>query len=252
MACCKQCPAAPATTTPSAAALSQMLANKELLGEEAQIRGEVDILSSGGCRFKGDVFENGEEWHPRIQPWGEMRCINCNCKVLYPITKHLTNKTNICTRYFWGWFNQFRMVKSSANGRNAPSRGATVDVQRHLAAQRELTIVVHRVRKMALLVLFPRRPQRHRRPRRLVTRTTATPTPRRRSKGKEGAAPAPVRTTIAERTGKITSIHQRLEGAGEEQRSALCLETEKGHRTKLFLFFFSRYFVTIGGLKEKE
>ncbi|XP_032781634.2 dorsal-ventral patterning protein Sog [Daphnia magna] len=80
MACCKQCPAAPATTTPSAAALSQMLANKELLGEEAQIRGEVDILSSGGCRFKGDVFENGEEWHPRIQPWGEMRCINCNCK----------------------------------------------------------------------------------------------------------------------------------------------------------------------------
>ncbi|XP_057374741.1 dorsal-ventral patterning protein Sog-like [Daphnia carinata] len=80
MACCKQCPAAPATTTPSAAALSQMLANKELLGEEAQVRGEVDILSSGGCRFKGDVFENGEEWHPRIQPWGEMRCINCNCK----------------------------------------------------------------------------------------------------------------------------------------------------------------------------
>ena len=57
------------------------MANKELLGEEAQARGEVDILSSGGCRFKGDVFENGEEWHPRIQPWGEMRCINCNCKV---------------------------------------------------------------------------------------------------------------------------------------------------------------------------
>lgn len=79
MACCKQCPTAPATTTPSALMMTN---NKDtLVGEEAQARGEVDILSSGGCRFKGDVFENGEEWHPRIQPWGEMRCINCNCKV---------------------------------------------------------------------------------------------------------------------------------------------------------------------------
>mgnify|MGYP003349458494 CR=1 FL=1 len=76
MACCKQCPTAPSTSAPIVPP-----ANKELLGEEAQARGEVDILSSGGCRFKGDVFENGEEWHPRIQPWGEMRCINCNCKV---------------------------------------------------------------------------------------------------------------------------------------------------------------------------
>lgn len=79
MACCKQCPPAPTTTAPSSVAVS---INKDMAGEEAQIRNEADILSSGGCRFKGDVFENGEEWHPRIQPWGEMRCINCNCKVL--------------------------------------------------------------------------------------------------------------------------------------------------------------------------
>lgn len=80
MACCKQCPPTPAPTTPSLALLP---VNKEtlLLDEEAQVRTEIDILSQGGCRFKGDVFENGEEWHPRIQPWGEMRCINCNCKV---------------------------------------------------------------------------------------------------------------------------------------------------------------------------
>jgi len=81
MACCKQCPPTPAPTTP-ASALAPASVNKEtlLLDEEAQVRTEIDILSLGGCRFKGDVFENGEEWHPRIQPWGEMRCINCNCK----------------------------------------------------------------------------------------------------------------------------------------------------------------------------
>lgn len=91
MACCKQCPAAPATTTPSTTALILSSNNKEalLLGEEAQARGEVDILSSGGCRFKGDVFENGEEWHPRIQPWGEMRCINCNCKVKHSFISYI-------------------------------------------------------------------------------------------------------------------------------------------------------------------
>ena len=80
MACCKQCPSVALTTTTPVSALP---VNKEmlLLDEEAQVRTEIDILSLGGCRFKGDIFENGEEWHPRIQPWGEMRCINCNCKV---------------------------------------------------------------------------------------------------------------------------------------------------------------------------
>ena len=77
MACCKQCPA----PTPAPSSTISSLIVKDTLGEEAVARGEADILSSGGCRFKGDVFENGEEWHPRIQPWGEMRCINCNCKV---------------------------------------------------------------------------------------------------------------------------------------------------------------------------
>ena len=99
MACCKQCPTA--TTTPSPAASAAAVtasasvlaaAAAGLLGEEAmasgggggregEVRGEADVLAAGGCRFKGDVFDNGEEWHPRIQPWGEMKCINCNCKV---------------------------------------------------------------------------------------------------------------------------------------------------------------------------
>ena len=102
MACCKQCPT-PTTASPAvgsgsgvgSAAAAAGYAAAGLLGEEAQVRGETDILLSGGCRFKGDVFENGEEWHPRIQPWGEMRCINCNCKVNGKINlNNLNNQFN--------------------------------------------------------------------------------------------------------------------------------------------------------------
>jgi chordin len=83
MACCKQCPTPTATPSITPSPVAAAAAAAGLLGEEAQARGEADVLASGGCRFKGDVFENGEEWHPRIQPWGEMKCINCNCKVLF-------------------------------------------------------------------------------------------------------------------------------------------------------------------------
>ncbi|KAM7311174.1 dorsal-ventral patterning protein Sog isoform X2 [Ixodes scapularis] len=39
-----------------------------------------EILSSGGCQFQMKVFPNGEEWHPTVQPFGEMKCIRCHCK----------------------------------------------------------------------------------------------------------------------------------------------------------------------------
>ena len=41
----------------------------------------LDILSSGGCKWKGEYHENGNTWHPTVLPWGEMKCITCNCKV---------------------------------------------------------------------------------------------------------------------------------------------------------------------------
>ena len=84
MACCKQCPT-PATTPVSTIVSTAVTKDSLILGEEAQMRSEADIVAAGGCRFKGDVFENGEEWHPRIQPWGEMRCINCSCKVSFDL-----------------------------------------------------------------------------------------------------------------------------------------------------------------------
>lgn len=40
-----------------------------------------DAFLSAGCRFKGRVFPNGDEWHPTVQPFGEVKCVNCHCKV---------------------------------------------------------------------------------------------------------------------------------------------------------------------------
>lgn len=39
-----------------------------------------DIILEGGCKTRGQIFANGAEWHPTVQPFGEMKCINCNCK----------------------------------------------------------------------------------------------------------------------------------------------------------------------------
>jgi len=39
-----------------------------------------DILASGGCKLKGIYHENGDNWHPTVLPWGQMKCINCTCK----------------------------------------------------------------------------------------------------------------------------------------------------------------------------
>ena len=191
MACCKQCPAAqPATTTTPANN------NKDPaeLDEQAQARGEVDILSSGGCRFKGDVFENGEEWHPRIQPWGEMRCINCNCKVI-------TFNSKFCKKKKFNLFILFvgnRMAKSSASGRSASRRDAVEADRRHLPPT-EATTAARPARKMAPL----RWRRRLHRPSAKVTTTTATRKPKsQRGSGKGGAGPE----ETAGRTGKLTSI----------------------------------------------
>lgn len=50
------------------------------LGDEANSRSPQEILAAGGCRFRGEIRANGSEWHPTVQPWGEITCINCNCK----------------------------------------------------------------------------------------------------------------------------------------------------------------------------
>jgi chordin len=56
-------------------------ANPEQPQDMADEWTEEDVLNDGGCRFRDEVFENGALWHPRVEPHGEMKCINCRCKV---------------------------------------------------------------------------------------------------------------------------------------------------------------------------
>jgi hypothetical protein len=47
---------------------------------ECYIKFDIDIPLTG-CRFKGRIFPNGDEWHPTVQPFGEVKCVRCRCKV---------------------------------------------------------------------------------------------------------------------------------------------------------------------------
>lgn len=42
---------------------------------------EAEILASGGCKFRGELHTNGEEWNHRIEPFGYTPCIICSCRV---------------------------------------------------------------------------------------------------------------------------------------------------------------------------
>ena len=44
-------------------------------------RTDFDVLAEGGCEWKNEVHENGHVWNPRVQPYGEVRCVQCTCKV---------------------------------------------------------------------------------------------------------------------------------------------------------------------------
>ncbi|KAG8193954.1 hypothetical protein JTE90_011504 [Oedothorax gibbosus] len=75
-ACCKKCPNAVSVKShvivpPSAGHLGDQGGEKMLARE---------ILSLGGCKFNGQVYPNGDEWHPTIEPYGEEKCIKCHCK----------------------------------------------------------------------------------------------------------------------------------------------------------------------------
>lgn len=46
-------------------------------------RSKSDILKAGGCTYPvGRVFENGDEWHPRVYSHGEVKSVKCHCKVI--------------------------------------------------------------------------------------------------------------------------------------------------------------------------
>ena len=47
---------------------------------DARERTKEDVPSDGGCKWKGEVLENGAVWHPNVLPYGQINCVICNCK----------------------------------------------------------------------------------------------------------------------------------------------------------------------------
>lgn len=78
--CCKVCPSSLQSTTKSTGPLVQLAqGDQQVNGESGS---ELEILTNGGCSYPvGGPYENGQEWHPKIYSHGEVKCINCKCKV---------------------------------------------------------------------------------------------------------------------------------------------------------------------------
>ncbi|GFS67382.1 dorsal-ventral patterning protein Sog [Nephila pilipes] len=75
-ACCKKCPASVSVKAgiivpPSKGQLGDQ-------GGEKMI--EKEILANGGCKYRGQPYRNGDEWHPTIDPYGIEKCVKCHCK----------------------------------------------------------------------------------------------------------------------------------------------------------------------------
>nr|BAE87097.1 Short gastrulation [Pholcus phalangioides] len=73
-ACCKKCPI-------SVKSHVLMPASPGQLGDQGLDRyTPKDILTPGACKFQDQIHRNGDEWHPSVQPFGEMKCVKCHCK----------------------------------------------------------------------------------------------------------------------------------------------------------------------------
>jgi len=80
LACCKVCPKRDETSNSVSKAHPVLKSDPHKLNDMAMARTGLDILASGGCSWKGLYHENGESWHPTVMPWGEMKCVSCECK----------------------------------------------------------------------------------------------------------------------------------------------------------------------------
>ncbi|XP_046678316.1 dorsal-ventral patterning protein Sog isoform X2 [Homalodisca vitripennis] len=72
--CCKTCPAATSSGVPG---------DPNWLGDQqvSVVRTKAEVLAAGGCTYPvGRLFENGEEWHPRVFSHGEVKSVKCHCK----------------------------------------------------------------------------------------------------------------------------------------------------------------------------
>lgn len=78
--CCKVCPSTLQTTSKPTGPLVQLAqGDQQVSGDSSS---ELEVLTNGGCSYPvGGPYENGQEWHPKIYSHGEVKCINCKCKV---------------------------------------------------------------------------------------------------------------------------------------------------------------------------
>ncbi|GAB6031851.1 hypothetical protein CHUAL_010251 [Chamberlinius hualienensis] len=70
--CCKTCPDSPVTPVDGNSPTEP--------NDEGHQNNNNEIISVGGCKLNGETMPNGEEWHPRVQPFGHISCVRCNCK----------------------------------------------------------------------------------------------------------------------------------------------------------------------------
>lgn len=74
--CCAQCrPPRPAVPPPTAQPGMVNEGSLQTLEEQRDT-----IMSNGGCLQNNKLYENGDEWHPRINTIGPYKCVTCKCK----------------------------------------------------------------------------------------------------------------------------------------------------------------------------
>ncbi|KFM80976.1 Dorsal-ventral patterning protein Sog, partial [Stegodyphus mimosarum] len=75
-ACCKKCP--------NSVSVKSTLLISTSVGQLGDQGGEKlmakEILAAGGCKYRGQVHYNGDEWHPLLEPYGLENCVKCHCK----------------------------------------------------------------------------------------------------------------------------------------------------------------------------
>lgn len=89
----------------------------DTMADEGVIRLPEDMLKEGGCKFQTEVYKNGAEWNPRVQPFGVVNCVLCRCKVLFSYGDLVGCLDNISTNF---------QIFSSARMENQPARDKSV------------------------------------------------------------------------------------------------------------------------------
>ncbi|CAH1773701.1 unnamed protein product [Owenia fusiformis] len=76
--CCKICPAKPPNSV--VADTIDVFRNDYRADDAAKAQIESEDSNPGSCKWKGDLYNNGDSWHPNVSSVGRIKCITCTCK----------------------------------------------------------------------------------------------------------------------------------------------------------------------------